>query len=72
MKIIYDSETDTLTLLFRDEPVAESDELKQGLIVDYNRNGKIISVEMLDASENILEPQSIAYEMKGKLGPAKV
>ena len=67
MKIIYDSETDTLTLLFRDEPVAESDELKQGLIVDYNRGGKIISVEMLDASENIIEPQSIAYEMKGKI-----
>lgn len=72
MKIIFDSETDTLTLLFRDEPVVESDELKQGLIVDYNRDGKIISVEILDASENILEPQSIAYEMKGKLGSAKV
>ncbi len=72
MKIIYDSETDTLTLLFRDEPVAESDELRQGLIVDYNRDGKIISVEVLNASENIAEPQSIAYELKGKLGPTKV
>ena len=72
MKIIYDSETDTLTLLFRDEPVAESDELRQGLIVDYNGDGKIISVEVLNASENIAEPQSIAYEMKGKLRPAKV
>lgn len=72
MKIIYDSETDTLTLLFRDEPVAESDELRQGLIVDYNRDGKIISVEVLNASENIAEPQSIAYELKGKFGPAKV
>ena len=72
MKVIYDSETDTLTLLFRDEPVAESDELRQGLIVDYNHNGKIISVEVLNASENIAEPQSIIYELKGKLGSAKV
>jgi uncharacterized protein YuzE len=72
MKVIYDSETDTLTMLFRDEPVAESDELRQGIVVDYNQDGKIISVEILNASESIAEPQSIVYELKGKLRPAKV
>jgi uncharacterized protein YuzE len=66
MKIIYDPETDTLSLLFRDDPVAESDELKEGLIVDYGHDGKIVSVEVLDASENVTEPQGIAYEMKGQ------
>jgi uncharacterized protein YuzE len=66
MKIIYDPETDTLILLFRDDPVAESDELKEGLIVDYGRDGKIVSVEVLDASENVTEPQGIAYELKGR------
>ncbi len=66
MKIIYDPDTDTLDLLFRDEPVAESDELREGLIIDYGRDGKIVSVEVLDASENVAEPQAIAYEMKSK------
>jgi uncharacterized protein YuzE len=66
MKIIYDPETDTLILLFRDDPIAESDELKEGLIVDYGNDGKIVSVEVLDASENVTEPQGIAYEMKGR------
>ena len=66
MKVIYDPETDTLSLLFRDASVAESDELREGLIVDYSTDGKIVSVEVLDASENVTEPQSIAYELKGK------
>ena len=30
MKVIYDSKTDTLTIIFTDMPVAESDEDKPG------------------------------------------
>lgn len=66
MKVIYDSETDTLSLLFRDKPVAESDELREGLIIDYDSDGKIVSVEVLDASQHVTEPQGIAYEVRGR------
>ena len=66
MKVIYDPDTDTLSLIFRDKPVAESDELREGLIIDYGKDGKIVSVEVLDASQNVTEPQSIAYELKGR------
>ena len=66
MKVIYDSDTDTLSLLFREESVAESDELREGLIIDYGADGKIVSVEVLDASEHVTEPQGIAYELRGK------
>ncbi len=66
MKVIYDSDTDTLSLLFREEPVTESDELREGLIIDYSRDGRIVSVEVLDASEHVAEPQGIAYEMRGR------
>ncbi len=66
MKVIYDPDTDTLSLLFREEPVAESDELREGLIIDYGYDGKIISIEVLDASEHVAEPQSIAYELRGR------
>jgi uncharacterized protein YuzE len=64
MKVIYDRETDTLSLIFAEGPVAESDELREGLVVDYDRNGHIVSVEMLDASEHVAEPASIAFELK--------
>ncbi|MBI2850243.1 MAG: DUF2283 domain-containing protein [Chloroflexi bacterium] len=65
MKVIYDSETDTLSLLFRDTPIVESDELREGLIIDYGSDGKIVSVEVLDASEHVAEPKEIAYELRG-------
>lgn len=66
MKVIYDPDTDTLSLLFREEAVAESDELREGLIIDYGHNGKIVSVEILDASEHVAEPRGIAYELRSR------
>jgi len=66
MKIIFDPETDTLSLIFREDAIAESDEVKEGIIIDYGKDGKIVSMEILDASEQINEPQGILYELKGK------
>ena len=66
MKVIYDPETDTLALIFREEPIAESDEIREGIIVDYDQDGRLLSLEVLDASEHVAEPQSIAYELKGR------
>ncbi len=66
MKVIYDPDTDTLSFLLRDEPVVESDELREGLIIDYGRDGKIVSIEVLDASQHVAEPQGIAYEVRGR------
>ena len=66
MKVIYDPETDALTIIFRDAKISESDEVREGVIIDYDRDGKIISMEVLDASEQISERQGIFYELKGK------
>ena len=59
MKVNYDAETDTLTIVFRDVPVAESDEDKPGVILDYDDAGNIISIEVLDASKRAQEPRSV-------------
>jgi uncharacterized protein YuzE len=64
MKVIYDRETDTLTLILSDSKVAESDELRDGIIIDYNEHGQIVSVEILDASKNIKDPTAISYELR--------
>jgi len=66
MRVIFDPETDTLSLIFREDKIAESDEIREGIIIDYSKNGKIVSMEILDASEQISEPQGIFYELKGK------
>ncbi|MBI5559692.1 MAG: DUF2283 domain-containing protein [Deltaproteobacteria bacterium] len=66
MEVIFDPETDTMTIIFREAKVAESDEIKEGLIVDYGKDGKVVSIEIMDASEQVAEPQGILYELKSK------
>ncbi|MGE3074771.1 MAG: DUF2283 domain-containing protein [Dehalococcoidia bacterium] len=61
MKITYDSETDTLLLIFRDVPVAESDEEKPGIILDYDQAGEIVALEVLDASSRVEDPKMIEF-----------
>jgi len=53
MKIIYEPQTDSLTLILREMAVKESDEIREGLIVDYGEDNRVVAIEMLDASENI-------------------
>jgi len=56
MKVNYDAKTDTLTVMFRDVPVAESDEDKFSVIRDYDAARNIVFIEVLDASRRVEEP----------------
>ncbi len=42
MKATYDPKTDTLTFELKSGPVAESDEDKPGVILDYDKDGNLI------------------------------
>ena len=56
MRIKYGTKADTLTVIFRDVPVTESDEEKPGVILDYDAAGNNVSIEVLDASRRVDEP----------------
>jgi uncharacterized protein YuzE len=43
MKVIYDTETDILTIILKDSPITESDEEKEGIILDYDAAGDVVS-----------------------------
>ncbi len=53
MKSRYDAETDALYVRFADAPVVESEEVRPGLVLDFDANGRIVAVEILDASEHL-------------------
>jgi len=55
VKIKYDPQTDILRLRFGDTPIEESDQVEPGIIVDYDAEGHIVGVELLDASELIVK-----------------
>ena len=59
MKVTYDKAADILTLLLRDAPVAESDEDKPGVILDYDDEGNQVSIEILDASARVTDPGTV-------------
>ena len=68
MKVIYDRETDTLTIIFAETPVAESDEDKPGVILDYDDQGNLVSFEILDASRRVSIPSKIEYQVSPGAG----
>jgi len=63
MKVIYDRETDTLSIILRDGKVAESDEARPGLILDYDKSRRLVSIELLDASDQVKQPQSVEFAL---------
>ena len=63
MKVTYDAEVDALRIVFNDAPVEESDEEKPGLILDYDRAGNIVGLEILDASKQIQNPRAFEYAL---------
>ncbi len=63
MKVTYDQRTDTLTVILRETvPVAESDEDKPGIILDYDDAGNLVSLEILDASKHVTEARKIEFQ----------
>ena len=48
MKATYDRHTDTLTLILKEgATLAESDEDKPGVILDYDAEGHLVSLEVV-------------------------
>ena len=61
MKVTYEPEVDVLRVLFTSAPIAESDEDKPGVIIDYDKDGAIVGLEILDASKRVENPRSVEY-----------
>jgi len=66
MKVSYDEKTDTLSVILKDNtPVVESDEDKPGVILDYDKAGNLVSLEILDASRRVTEARKVEFQTTG-------
>lgn len=63
MKVKYDKETDILYISLSSEPIAESDEDKPGVILDYSVSGALVGIELLNASQKMPRPNTIEMEL---------
>ncbi len=62
MKVTYDVRTDTVLVELKNAPVVESDEDKPGIILDYDGEGNLVSIEILDASRRITEARKVEFQ----------
>jgi len=65
MKVFYDPGLDVLRILLSSQAIEESDEEKPGVIIDYDKEGNIVGIEILEASKRIENPRSIEYAVAG-------
>jgi len=61
MKVTYDPQVDVLRILFRSAPIQESDENSPGVILDYDKDGNVVGLEVLNASQRIENPRGVDY-----------
>ena len=65
MKVTYDAAVDVLRIIFSGAPVEETDEEKPGVILDYDKDGNIVGLEVLDASTRMENPRAVEYAVTG-------
>jgi len=65
MKVTYDPDTDVLRILLSSAQIDDSDEERPGVIIDYDREGNIVGLEILDASKRVEDPRRVDHEVMG-------
>lgn len=61
MKVTYDPEVDVVRILFNSVPIEESDETKPGVVLDYDKDGNVVGMEILNASKRVENPRLVEY-----------
>lgn len=62
MKITYDESVDILYIRLREGDFNESDEVTDGVIVDFDKDGKPMAIEILDASHVLGQVDRVMLE----------
>jgi uncharacterized protein YuzE len=59
MKIEYDQQADAMYIRLRAGDVAESEEVRPGVVLDFDAQGQVLGIEMLDVSKRTDNPREL-------------
>jgi len=65
MKIEYDPKADAMYIRLLAGEVTESDEVRPGVVLDFDVNGRVLGIEMLNVSLRTDNPRELAMELIG-------
>ena len=60
MKTRYDPDADALYMRLAEGQVAESDEVRPGIVLDLDAEGRVVGIEILDASQHLADGADLA------------
>ena len=63
MKLKYNRELDILYIKLNDTPIEESDEDHPGVVLDYDADGHIVGIEIMNASKRVIQPTEVQLEI---------
>ncbi|CAM8630812.1 COG5428 Uncharacterized conserved small protein [Burkholderiales bacterium] len=66
MKTEYDRHADAIYIRLLAATVVESNEVRPGVVLDVDADGKVLGIEMLDVSERTHNPRELAMELMGE------
>jgi uncharacterized protein YuzE len=59
MRMRIDHAADAVYLNLTDRPIKDSEEVADGIVVDYDEEGRIVGIEILDASKRTADPAAL-------------
>ena len=65
MKIEYDPKADAMYIRLIAGTVVDSDEVRPGVVFDFDAQGRVLGIEMLDVSLRTDNPRELAMELIG-------
>ena len=63
MEAQYDPAADAMYICLADGTVADSDEVRDGVVLDYDANGRVLGIEVLNLSRRADNPREMAFEL---------
>jgi uncharacterized protein YuzE len=70
MRLNYHPETDSLYIDLADRPSAESREISEGVVLDYDIDGRLVGIDIDNASNKIELKKLILSNLPGKVETA--
>lgn len=69
MRISYDPEVDALSISFRETTVT-TQELADGIAAEYDAQGQLVGLEILDATKRFGDPSTLQQVVLEGVGPS--
>jgi len=63
MKIEYDPRADAMYIRLAAGEVVDSDEVRPGVVLDFDAQGRVLGIEMLGVSRQADNPREMAFKM---------